>query len=106
MKCEAPYETCTNCHEDCGDCQTIGCLEMLTCSLKCIDTSTKPPGISVTCVADCVARGCPSAKLMFDQAFNCFIQHINECGSNFNCLQTKCDAEVAACIGARCPSGG
>jgi hypothetical protein len=102
-KCEPPYETCVNCAKDCGDCTTIGCIEMLTCSTKCIDTQTKPPSVSVTCIADCVSRGCPSAQFFFDQAFNCFIQHLNECGSNFGCLQQKCDPEVAACIGARCP---
>ncbi len=103
MKCEPPYETCTNCNQDCGDCMTIGCLEMLTCSLKCIDTSSRPPMVRVSCVGDCVARGCPSAQFFFDQAFNCFIQHLNECGANFGCLQSKCDPEVAACIAGRCP---
>lgn len=102
-KCEAPYETCTNCHQDCGDCQIIGCMSMLTCSIGCIDTSTRPPAVRVSCVGNCVARGCPQAQSLFDQAFNCFIQHINECGANIQCLTKQCDPEVAACIGANCP---
>ncbi|HEY8042096.1 MAG TPA: hypothetical protein VIF15_19970 [Polyangiaceae bacterium] len=106
-KCEPPYETCTNCHEDCGDCQTIGCLEMLTCAFKCIDTSTNPPNVSVTCVADCVSRGCPSAQFFFDQAFNCFLQNLNKCQPvSITCLEKQCDAQVAACIGGKCPPAG
>ncbi len=103
QKCEPPYETCTNCEPDCGMCTTIGCLEMLTCATRCIDGGTMPPTVRVSCVGDCVSRGCPSAQFFFDQAFNCFIQHINECGANFGCLQMKCDPEVAACIGSHCP---
>jgi hypothetical protein len=101
-KCEGPYETCSNCHDDCGDCELLGCLPMLTCAFKCIDPGTNPPHVGVTCVADCVSRGCPAAKFLFDQAFNCFLQHLNECGARLECLEKKCDPEVAACIGANC----
>ena len=76
---------------------------MLTCSIGCIDTSTRPPAVRVSCVGNCVARGCPQAQSLFDQAFNCFIQHINECGASIQCLTKQCDPEVAACIGANCP---
>ena len=72
-KCEGPYETCVNCPQDCGACETIGCFSMLTCAIKCIGTSTSPPTVSVTCIADCVARGCPSAQFFFDQAINCLV---------------------------------
>jgi hypothetical protein len=65
-----------------------------------------PPNVRVSCVGDCVSRGCPSAQFFFDQAFNCFIQHLNQCGANFGCLQMACDSEVAACIGSKCPMGG
>jgi hypothetical protein len=58
--------------------------------------------VKVSCIADCVARGCPSAQFFFDQAFGCFIQHLQDCGSSFSCLQSKCDAEVAACLGSHC----
>ena len=102
MKCEAPYETCSNCHEDCGDCATIGCFPMLTCSFGCIDPRTRPPTVKVSCVGNCVARGCPSAQFFFDQAFNCFLQHLQECGANFGCLQSKCGGEVTACLGSVC----
>lgn len=102
-KCEGPYETCTNCHQDCGDCPPVGCFQMLGCAQKCIDFSTRPPNVKVSCVADCVAQGCPSAQFFFDQAFNCFLQHFGECrGGDFGCLQKKCDSEVAACIGSKC----
>lgn len=102
MKCEAPYETCSNCHADCGDCETIGCLAMLTCAFKCIDTSSMPPAVRISCVGDCVAIGCPAARSLFDQAFNCFIQHIGDCGASFSCLTNECSSEVAACVGATC----
>ncbi len=108
MKCEGPYETCVNCPMDCGACETVGCFQMLTCSLPCIDLQSMPPMPSVTCVADCVARGCPSAQFFFDQALNCFIKNIGNCrgggggGSTFGCLQMQCMSEVAACTAARC----
>ncbi len=102
-KCEAPYETCTNCHEDCGDCKTIGCLEMLTCALGCVDFSMRPPNISVTCIADCVSRGCPTAQFFFNQAFNCFIQNFSQCGPSINCLMMACQTQTAECIAYRCP---
>jgi hypothetical protein len=106
-KCEGPYETCINCSQDCGPCDTIGCFSMLTCALKCIDLSTRPPGVSVTCVADCVARGCPSAQFFFDQAFNCFLRNVNTCsGLDINCLEKQCDPQVAACLGSKCPQPG
>jgi hypothetical protein len=104
QKCEGPYETCTNCHADCGDCPTVGCIQMLGCARGCIDTSVRPPNVKVSCVADCVAEGCPSARFFFDQALNCFIQHFKDCnGADFTCLEKMCDAEVAACLGATCP---
>jgi hypothetical protein len=40
---------------------------------------------------------------MFDQAFNCFLQHFDQCGPNIGCLEKVCDAQVASCIGANCP---
>lgn len=101
-KCEGPYETCTNCHEDCGDCQTRGCLSMLTCSFGCIDTSTSPPDVRVSCVADCVSQGCADARFFFDQAFNCFLQHLQECGADRDCLTKACSAEVGVCVGELC----
>jgi len=101
-KCEGPYETCSNCHKDCGDCDTIGCMSMLTCAIGCVDASTRPPNVHVSCLGDCVSRGCPSARFMFDQAFNCFLQHIGECSTNFGCLTKKCDAQIASCVGATC----
>jgi hypothetical protein len=75
---------------------------MLTCSTSCIDPSTKPPTVKVTCIADCVSRGCASAQYFFDQAFGCFIQHLQQCGANFNCLESQCDAQVAGCLGSKC----
>jgi hypothetical protein len=77
-------------------------MTMLSCSISCIDTSTRPPGVHVSCLGNCVSRGCPSAQFQFDNAFNCFLQHVNDCGPNFSCLEKACDAQVAACIGATC----
>jgi hypothetical protein len=63
------------------------------------------PNVSVTCIADCVSRGCPSAQFFFDQAFNCFLANFQSCGGpSLNCLMQKCGPEVAACIGSRCPT--
>ena len=83
-------------------CKTLGCMEMLTCALGCVDFSMRPPNISVTCIADCVAMGCPSAQFFFNQAFNCFIQNFGKCGPKFGCLSMQCGPELAACIGSKC----
>ena len=83
---------------------TLGCPAMLSCALACVDFSMMPPMVQVTCVADCVSRGCPSAQFFFNQTFNCFIQNFGTCGSHFNCLAMQCQTELAACIGkTRCP---
>jgi hypothetical protein len=103
MKCEDPYETCINCPGDCGTCDTVGCFQMLTCAIPCINLMSKPPAPSLTCVADCVARGCPDAQFFFDQAFQCFINNIGKCGAKFSCLQQQCMTEVNACIASKCP---
>lgn len=101
-KCEGPFETCSNCHQDCGDCQLVGCMGMLTCAFGCIDINARPPEASVSCVAGCVARGCADAQFFFDQAFNCILRNLSECGGNFNCYLDVCSAEVGVCIGSRC----
>ena len=107
QKCEGPFETCANCHQDCGDCPVHGCFPMLTCSFGCIDPAPPgadagPPNVRVSCIADCVAEGCASARFFFDQAFNCFLQHFDQCGSDRDCLMKACNAEVTACVGEIC----
>jgi hypothetical protein len=75
---------------------------MLTCGLGCVDLRENPPNVRVSCVGDCVASGCPAARFLFDQAFNCFIAHLDECGANMNCLMKACDETTAACLGSHC----
>jgi hypothetical protein len=105
-KCESPYETCVNCPQDCGQCTTISCFEILTCAFGCIDLSSNPPAFSLTCVGDCVARGCASAGYFADQAVDCFIANIGSCNPvSFNCLTSKCSGPVNACLGSTCPAG-
>jgi len=109
-KCEAPYETCVNCVADCGQCPTIDCSQELQCALKCFNIMQMPPMISLTCVGDCTAEGCPSAGYLVDQAVNCFIQQLFPGGMcqgmlNINCLLQACMGPVAACIGQHCPPG-
>ncbi len=111
-KCEPPYETCANCADDCGKCDNIGCLEVLTCALKCLESGVD--GFpSPTCVATCVSRGCADVQYFFDQAFTCAVKAFPKCGGGgggggtggtLDCLQKQCDKEFAACIGARCPT--
>ena len=102
-KCEQ-YETCSNCPQDCGACTTLSCFAAFTCAIKCIDAKTQPPTVSVSCVADCLAEGCPDTQFFFDQAFNCAIQAaFGGCGGDFNCIMKQCSTEIAACLGATCP---
>lgn len=101
MKCEA-YETCANCTQDCGMCTTLSCFAELTCSLKCINLMTMPPTFSASCIATCVALGCPKAQFFFDQAINCMVKNLGKCGGNFGCLQQACMSEFAACLNSSC----
>jgi hypothetical protein len=100
-KCE-PFETCSICPEDCGKCETKGCLEVVTCAFGCIDLSKEPPQFSVTCVANCVSLGCADVQFFVDQVLTCAISVLPQCGGDFECIQTECGEELAACIGATC----
>jgi hypothetical protein len=102
-KCET-YETCSNCPQDCGQCTTLSCFQAFTCAIKCIQLNSNPPSVSVSCVANCLAEGCPDTQFFFDQAFNCaIVQAFGGCGGDFNCIQQACATEIAACLGSTCP---
>ena len=98
-KCSPPYETCTNCAQDCGMCKLLGCPEELTCAFGCLNLMGNPPMISVSCIANCAADGCPAAQFFFDQVANCLIANIGSCGPSIGCLMGKCQSEIAACLG-------
>ena len=99
------YETCTNCAADCGTCETIGCFQIVTCALgNCIDLGGGfPPQFSLTCVANCVAQGCPDVQFFVDQFISCAIGALPQCGGDFMCLQDQCSSEFSACLAATCP---
>jgi hypothetical protein len=100
-KCE-DFETCALCPQDCGACMPKSCIEVVGCAFKCIDLTQVPPKFSLTCVANCVSQGCADVQFFVDQVLDCAIQALPTCGADFGCVQTECDAEVAACIGATC----
>jgi hypothetical protein len=74
----------------------------VTCALSCIDLDQNPPQFSITCVANCVALGCADVQFFVDQVLNCAVGVIGDCGADFGCIQSACDAEIAACLGANC----
>ena len=101
-KCET-YETCSNCPQDCGQCTTLSCFAAFTCAIKCINTNTQPPTVSVSCVANCLAQGCPDTQFFFDQAFNCAVlKGLPKCGGNIQCIMQVCSSEITACLGSSC----
>jgi hypothetical protein len=101
-ECE-PFETCAICPQDCGTCETLGCLEIVTSILtECINLNGFPPQFSVTCVANKVALGCADVQFFIDQVLNCAVASLPLCGGDPGCIQSECDAEFAACIGATC----
>jgi hypothetical protein len=58
-----------------------------------------------------VSKGCADVQFFFDQAFTCAIKNIDKCGGTsggggglFGCIRKVCEAEIAACIGATCPT--
>jgi hypothetical protein len=100
-KCE-DFESCAICPQDCGQCNTKSCLEVITCAFGCVDLNMFPPGVSLTCAANCIAQGCADTQFFADQVVTCIVQNILMCGPDFNCLQQACDAQIAACIGSKC----
>src|SRR6185295_4934335 len=90
MKCEPPYETCTNCAMDCGACTTMNtCIETVTCAFGCFSGM----GFSATCVTNCVSQGCANAQFFVDQVLNCAVKNIPQCiggGGIVNCLMKEC----------------
>ena len=102
-KCEK-FETCTNCSKDCGQCETIGCFQVVTCALKCFNLQQDPPQISATCLAQCVALGCSDVQFFVDQVLNCAIFKFADGTCNEpDCVLEACKNEVAVCLGATCP---
>ena len=109
MKCEAPYETCSNCAGDCGACNTTGCLQTVTCAFGCINMNggNGVPQFSATCLANCIADGCPNVQFFVDQVLNCAVGAFPMCkgqgqGQIFSCVQNLCGTAFAACFGATC----
>jgi hypothetical protein len=106
MRCEPPYESCTNCPGDCGACPGVTCIEVATCIFGCIDfDGTIPPDFSFSCIGDCTAQACADVRFFVDQVIDCAITQIFECG-DLSCVMRECRDQLAACIGApRCPPG-
>jgi hypothetical protein len=96
------FETCGICPQDCGQCQPITCFEIVTCAFQCIDLEQDPPAFSITCVANCVSQGCADVQFFVDQVLTCAVSALPNCGGDFGCIQSECDAEIAACLGAQC----
>lgn len=110
-KCESTqFETCTNCPGDCGECNLLNCFQIVTCALGCIELDKDPPEFSVTCVANCVSKGCADVQYFVDQALSCAFINIDEISqcldqsskSPISCLEEHCGPQVAACLGAYC----
>jgi hypothetical protein len=80
-------------------CKLLGCPEELTCAFGCLNFMGNPPMISVSCIANCAADGCPAAQFFFDQVANCLLANIGSCGPSISCLMGMCQSEIAACLG-------
>jgi hypothetical protein len=60
--------------------------------------------VSLSCLGNCVADGCPDTQFFLDQAVNCAIQAaFGTCGGDFQCITQQCGTEIAACLGSTCP---
>ncbi len=106
-KCEATeFETCSNCAQDCGECELLNCFQIVTCALGCVELNQNPPKFSVSCVANCVSKGCADVQFFVDEALNCAFLHIDDlsgCSGNpISCLEKSCGPELSACLGASC----
>jgi hypothetical protein len=107
-KCETPYETCTNCPGDCGACTLNDCEEILTCAFGCVQGGID--NLMLSCITNCDADSCPKAQMFADDAVDCIIQNLGNCGGgigmgggvDFNCLASACPGQFAACLGSSC----
>ena len=103
--CQADeFETCVNCPEDCGSCETaITCDAVLFCALECIETMEEPPVFSISCLATCTARACADVQYLIDQIIMCgavlFFEDIHASEED---VLVECAEEVSACMGATC----
>jgi len=100
--CEGPFETCTNCNADCGECDPLNCLEVVTCSIGCIDLMSEPPSFQIGCLGQCIAQGCADVQFFVQAFLDCAIAALPTCGGDFGCIQSECGNEFAACLGAFC----
>jgi hypothetical protein len=82
---------------------------IVTCALGCVELQEDPPKFSVSCVANCVSKGCSDVQFFVDQTLNCAFQNLNQisdcadgAGSMLSCVQKFCGAELQACLGAYC----
>jgi hypothetical protein len=81
----------------------------VNCALGCIQFGGGGdiPNFSFSCIANCQAQGCADVQFFVDEFINCAITNIGDClggggGGVIGCIQKQCDAELAACIGAKC----
>ncbi len=87
----------------------MSCFMIVTCALGCVELQQDPPQFSVTCVANCVSKGCADVQFFVDQTLNCAYQHIDQIadcatgpGSIIKCAEQYCGPEVQACLSASC----
>jgi hypothetical protein len=97
-------ETCTNCPQDCGACVLKDCQQALLCAFGCFSGGIQ--NLSVTCISDCDAEGCPSSQIFVNNAIDCAVQSFfnGTCsagggmGGALTCIEQACASEVAACF--------
>jgi hypothetical protein len=85
----------------------LNCFEIVTCALGCVQLDQDPPEFSVTCVANCVSKGCADVQFFVDQALTCAflnLDDLTDCNANnpLTCLTGACGPELDACLAATC----
>jgi hypothetical protein len=95
-------ETCVNCPQDCGACQLMDCEQALLCAFACFQGGLA--NLSLTCVTDCDAEGCPSSQVFLNDATECAVKAFVDgtCGGGggdaLTCIESTCASEIMACF--------
>jgi hypothetical protein len=97
-------EDCLSCPADCGVCVLKDCQQALICAFGCFSGGLQ--NLSITCISNCDAEGCPSSQVFFSDAVDCAVMSFlnGTCGMGggmggaLSCIEQACATQIATCF--------